>query len=108
MRISKLARGNQIVEFVMVVAIALALAFLVQAFVVKPYKIPTGSMEPTLIPGQRVLVDRRHRRISSAGRRKRRWRRNLWRHHELERAVPATDGEGIEHHLHQARGRGRG
>jgi signal peptidase I len=57
-RISKLARGNQIVEFVLVVVIALALAFLVQAFVVKPYKIPTGSMEPTLIPGQRVLVDR--------------------------------------------------
>jgi signal peptidase I len=58
MRLSKLARGNQIVEFVLVVVIALALAFLVQAFVVKPYKIPTGSMEPTLIPGQRVLVDR--------------------------------------------------
>ncbi|HUB75775.1 MAG TPA: signal peptidase I, partial [Solirubrobacteraceae bacterium] len=36
----------------------LALAYLIQAFVVKPYKIPTGSMEPTLIPGQRVLVDR--------------------------------------------------
>jgi signal peptidase I len=57
-RLSKLARGNQIVEFVLVVAIALGAAFLVQAFVVKPYKIPTGSMEPTLIPGQRVLVDR--------------------------------------------------
>ena len=58
MRILKLARGNQLVELVLVVVIALGLAFLVQAFVVKPYKIPTGSMEPTLIPGQRVLVDR--------------------------------------------------
>jgi len=58
MRISRLTRGNQLVEFVLVVVVALGLAFLVQAFVVKPYSIPTGSMEPTLIPGQRVLVDR--------------------------------------------------
>jgi signal peptidase I len=54
----RLTRGNQIVEFVLIVVVALGLAFLIQAFLVKPYKIPTGSMEPTLIPGQRVLVDR--------------------------------------------------
>ena len=30
----------------------------IQAFVVKPYRIPSGSMEPTLAVGQRVLVDR--------------------------------------------------
>jgi signal peptidase I len=54
----RLARGNQVVEFVLIVAIALALAFGLQAFVVKPYKIPSGSMEPTLAIGQRVLVDR--------------------------------------------------
>ncbi|HEX2701890.1 MAG TPA: signal peptidase I, partial [Solirubrobacteraceae bacterium] len=58
MRAIELTRGNQLVEFVLVVVVALGLAFLVQAFVVKPYSIPTGSMEPTLIPGQRVLVDR--------------------------------------------------
>jgi signal peptidase I len=56
--LAKLSRGNQLVELVLIVVIALGLAFLLQAFVVKPYKIPTGSMEPTLIPGQRVLVDR--------------------------------------------------
>ena len=33
-------------------------AWLIQAFVVKPYRIPSGSMEPTLAIGQRVLVDR--------------------------------------------------
>ena len=54
----RLARGNQVVEFVLIVAIALALAFGLQAFVVKPYQIPSGSMEPTLAIGQRVLVDR--------------------------------------------------
>ncbi len=56
--LGKIARGNQLVEFALIVVVALALAFVVQAFVVKPYKIPSGSMEPTLIPGQRVLVDR--------------------------------------------------
>ena len=42
----------------MIVALAVGLALLIQAFVVKPYQIPSGSMEPTLDPGQRVLVDR--------------------------------------------------
>ncbi len=52
------ARGNQIVELVVIIGLALGLAWLIQAFVVKPYKIPSGSMEPTLAIGQRVLVDR--------------------------------------------------
>ncbi len=42
----------------MIVAVAVGLALLIQAFVVKPYKIPSGSMLPTLHVGQRVLVDR--------------------------------------------------
>ncbi len=58
MSLRRLARGSQVVEFVLIVLIALALAFGLQAFVVKPYKIPSGSMEPTLKIGQRVLVDR--------------------------------------------------
>jgi signal peptidase I len=41
-----------------IIAIALGLALLIQAFVVKPYRIPSGSMEPTLKIGQRVLVNR--------------------------------------------------
>ncbi len=49
---------HAIVELVVIVAIALGLALGIQAFVVKPYKIPSGSMEPTLAVGQRVLVDR--------------------------------------------------
>ena len=58
MSLLRAIRGNQIVELVLIVALALGLAWLIQAFVVKPYKIPTGSMEPTLAIGQRVLVDR--------------------------------------------------
>jgi len=38
--------------------LALGLALAIQAWVVKPYQIPSGSMEPTLDIGQRVLVNR--------------------------------------------------
>ena len=34
------------------------LALLIQAFIVKPYRIPSGSMLPTLHINQRVLVNR--------------------------------------------------
>jgi signal peptidase I len=37
---------------------AIAIALAIQAFVVKPYQIPSPSMEPTLDVGQRVLVNR--------------------------------------------------
>jgi signal peptidase I len=43
---------------VVIVALALGLALGIQAWLVKPYQIPSGSMEPTLDVGQRVLVNR--------------------------------------------------
>ena len=46
------------IETIVVVATALFFAFTIQAFAVKPYRIPSGSMLPTLQPGQRILVDR--------------------------------------------------
>lgn len=49
--------GN-ILELIVTVAVAVGLALLIQAFLVKPYRIPSGSMEPTLTIGQRVLVNR--------------------------------------------------
>ncbi len=42
----------------MIVALAIGLALGIQAFLIKPYQIPSGSMEPTLDIGQRVLVNR--------------------------------------------------
>ena len=45
-------------ELLIIGAVALALAEGVQAAVVKPFKIPSASMEPTLTIGQRVLVNR--------------------------------------------------
>jgi signal peptidase I len=47
-----------LLELVVIVALAIGLALLIQAFLVKPYRIPSGSMEPTLDIGQRVLVNR--------------------------------------------------
>ena len=39
-------------------ALALGLALAIQAWLIKPYQIPSESMEPTLDVGQRVLVNR--------------------------------------------------
>jgi signal peptidase I len=41
-----------------IVALAIGLALGIQALIVKPYQIPSESMEPTLEPHQRVLVNR--------------------------------------------------
>ena len=49
---------NSLVELVTIVAVALGLALGIQAFLVKPFRIPSESMVPTLEVGQRVLVDR--------------------------------------------------
>ncbi|MGI8506227.1 MAG: signal peptidase I [Solirubrobacteraceae bacterium] len=49
---------KSLVELVLTVAVAVGLALLIQAFVVKPYRIPSGSMIPTLAIGQRVLTNR--------------------------------------------------
>jgi signal peptidase I len=45
-------------ELILVAVAALGLALAIQAFVVKPYRIPSGSMLPTLHIDQRILVDR--------------------------------------------------
>ena len=49
---------KSVIELVLTVAVAVGLALLIQAFIVKPYRIPSGSMEPTLTIGQRVLTNR--------------------------------------------------
>jgi len=58
MRLVARLRQNRLVELVLTVAFAAGLAFGVQAYAVKPYKIPSASMEPTLRGGDRVLVNR--------------------------------------------------
>src|SRR3984885_216196 len=47
-----------IVELVGVVIVAILVAVLLRAFVVAPFSIPSGSMEPTLQIGDRIVVDK--------------------------------------------------
>ena len=49
---------GSLIELVAIVAVALGLALGIQAFLVKPFRIPSESMVPTLSVGQRVLVNR--------------------------------------------------
>ncbi|HWF72318.1 MAG TPA: signal peptidase I [Solirubrobacteraceae bacterium] len=51
-------RLKGVVELVVTIGVAVGIALLVQAFIVKPYRIPSGSMEPTLNIGQRILANR--------------------------------------------------
>jgi signal peptidase I len=57
--------SGSLLELVLIVAVALGLALGIQAFLVKPYRIPSESMVPTLQVGQRVLVNRIGARFSS-------------------------------------------
>jgi signal peptidase I len=50
--------GRTLVEYAVLAVVAVAVALLIQAFLVKPYRIPSESMENTLLIGDRVLVDR--------------------------------------------------
>jgi signal peptidase I len=54
----KTTTGRTILEYVVLAVVAIAVALLIQAFLVKPYRIPSESMENTLLIGDRVLVDR--------------------------------------------------
>jgi signal peptidase I len=49
---------KSLIELVVTVAVAVGIALLIQALIVKPYRIPSGSMLPTLHIGQRVLANR--------------------------------------------------
>ena len=46
------------IEWVVIIASALIVALVVKTFLVQAFYIPSGSMEPTLRPGDRVLVNK--------------------------------------------------
>ncbi|MDX6689433.1 MAG: signal peptidase [Solirubrobacteraceae bacterium] len=58
-------RRSVLFEIVFTVVVALGLAITVQAYAVKPYRIPSASMMPTLKVGQRVVVDRFSHRLGA-------------------------------------------
>ncbi len=45
-------------EWVEPIIVAIVLALIIRTFVVQAFKIPTGSMRPTLIEGDRILVSK--------------------------------------------------
>jgi signal peptidase I len=49
---------NPVLELVVILAAALGLWYVTNGWIVKPYRIPSASMEPTLQIGDRVLVSR--------------------------------------------------
>jgi signal peptidase I len=52
------SRSRTLFDYALTAVVAVTLALAIQAFLVKPYLIPSVSMANTLMPGQRVLVDR--------------------------------------------------
>ncbi len=40
------------------IAIAIVLALIIRTFIVQSFFIPSGSMEPTLLPGDYILVNK--------------------------------------------------
>ena len=55
---ANVAQGSGIRDNFQAVCIALAIAFFIRAFVVQPFKIPSGSMLPTLQIGDYILVNK--------------------------------------------------
>lgn len=58
-------RPHPLIETLLVVGVALGMALLVQWLLVKPYRIPSESMVPTLVEHQRILVNRVEGRFGS-------------------------------------------
>jgi signal peptidase I len=52
------SRTRSVVEWVAAIVIALVTAFLVKTFVLQAFVIPSASMNPTLVDGDRVLVSK--------------------------------------------------
>ncbi|MEI6727934.1 MAG: signal peptidase I [Actinomycetes bacterium] len=65
---SRSSPSRTVLEYVVLAVVAIAVALLIQAFLVKPYRIPSPSMENTLLVGDRVLVDRISWRFSEPAR----------------------------------------
>jgi signal peptidase I len=57
-RAQKIKKKSTIREYAEAAAIAILLALVIRAFVVQAFKIPSGSMEQTLLVGDHILVNK--------------------------------------------------
>jgi len=55
---SKIKKKGVVREYAEAAVIAVILALLIRTFVVQAFKIPSGSMEPTLLVGDHILVNK--------------------------------------------------
>ncbi|MCK5540430.1 MAG: signal peptidase I [Deltaproteobacteria bacterium] len=55
---TKKSKGGVIREYAESIVIAILIALFIRAFVVQAFKIPSGSMEPTLLVGDHLLVNK--------------------------------------------------
>lgn len=59
-------RGRFLIETVIILAIAVLVAVLLRAFVLQTYYVPSPSMEPTIDPGDRILVKKVYGSVNRA------------------------------------------
>ena len=57
-RVQETKKKSVVREWIESIIVALVLAMVIRAFLVQAFKIPTGSMRPTLIEGDLILVNK--------------------------------------------------
>lgn len=65
---SRPRRFGALVEIVVTVALAIVLYLVIQTFVAQTYRVEMESMEPTLLPGQYLLIDKLTPRVDDYSR----------------------------------------
>jgi signal peptidase I len=67
-RVASRRKAHWLRELLIVVVVAVGLAVLLRTFVVQTFSIPSGSMEPTLNIGDRIVVDKLSYDLHGVGR----------------------------------------
>lgn len=67
-RKKKRSPARNVLDFIVIFGGAILMAYLLQAYLVKPFQIPSESMMPTIDPGDRILVNRLAYRYGSVQR----------------------------------------